>query len=40
MKAAVKQRISFVALDSPNPIRGEIVGGALPDPIFALFVGM
>jgi uncharacterized protein YbbC (DUF1343 family) len=40
MKAAARRKISFVVLDRPNPIGGEIVEGALLDPRFASFVGM
>lgn len=40
MQAAAKKGISFVVLDRPNPIGGEIVEGALLDPRFASFVGM
>jgi uncharacterized protein YbbC (DUF1343 family) len=40
MQAAAKKKIPFVVLDRPNPIGGEIVEGALLDPMFASFVGM
>jgi uncharacterized protein YbbC (DUF1343 family) len=40
MQAAKKKGISFVVLDRPNPIGGEIVEGALLDPKFKSFVGM
>lgn len=40
MRAARRHNITFVVLDRPNPIGGEIVEGALLDPKFASFVGM
>jgi uncharacterized protein YbbC (DUF1343 family) len=40
MQAAARKRIPFVVLDRPNPIGGEIVEGALLDPVFKSFVGM
>ena len=40
MQAAAKKKIPFVVLDRPNPIRGDIVEGALLEPRFKSFVGM
>jgi len=40
MEAALKQGISIVVLDRPNPINGVSVEGNILDPSFASFVGL
>ena len=40
MEAAGENRIPFVVLDRPNPIRGDVVQGNVLDPAFSTFVGM
>lgn len=40
MRAAGENGVSFVVLDRPNPIRGDVVQGNVLDPRFATAVGM
>jgi uncharacterized protein YbbC (DUF1343 family) len=40
MRAAGENDVSFIVLDRPNPIRGDVVQGNVLDPAFATFVGM
>ena len=40
MEAAGAAGMPFVVLDRPNPIRGDVVQGAVLDPAYATFVGL
>ena len=39
MQAAAEQKLPFIVLDRPNPLRGDILEGPLLDPTFRSFVG-